>query len=87
MSTVFPASPSGLMTLTVLSAAAELERSLVSARTKEALAAAKNRGVRLGRPVRWTGISEGASLNSAQTGSATLQDIADILTAEGVPTT
>lgn len=42
--------PSGRMCLTMLAAMAAFERDLISARTKEALAARKARGIRLGAP-------------------------------------
>ncbi len=45
-----PDSPAGRFTLHVVSAAAELERALIRERTKDALRAARERGVRLGRP-------------------------------------
>ena len=44
--------PQGRFTAHVLCAAAQLERELISTRTRDALAAAKRRGVRVGAPVR-----------------------------------
>ena len=79
-------SPAGLLTLTVIAAAAELERSLISARTKEALASAKKRGVRLGRPVRMDRDLRRHIVSLRKVEGHTLQEIADILTEEGVPT-
>ncbi len=43
-------SPSGIFTYQVLGACAEFERRMLSQRTREGLAAARRRGVRLGRP-------------------------------------
>lgn len=45
-----PDSPAGMFVSHVVAAAGELERGLVQARTKDALQAARQRGVRLGRP-------------------------------------
>ena len=42
--------PMGRFTATVMAGVAELERAMISQRTKDALAAAKARGVQLGRP-------------------------------------
>ncbi|PTM40511.1 DNA invertase Pin-like site-specific DNA recombinase [Bosea sp. 124] len=44
------ASPAGIFILTMLGAMSELERNTLSLRTREGLAAARKRGVRLGRP-------------------------------------
>lgn len=44
------ASPAGKFVYTVLSAFAEMERTMLSQRTREGLAAARRRGKRLGRP-------------------------------------
>lgn len=46
------ATPSGMLVYTVMSAFAEFERRLLGQRTKEGLAAARRRGVRLGRPAK-----------------------------------
>ena len=45
-----PDSPAGMFVSHVVAAAGELERGLVQARTRDALRAARERGVRLGRP-------------------------------------
>ena len=45
-----PPGPAGAFILTMFAAVAELERGLISQRTKAALAAAKARGVKLGSP-------------------------------------
>lgn len=43
-------SPGGMLAYSVLSACAEFERRMLAQRTREGLAAARHRGVRLGRP-------------------------------------
>jgi DNA invertase Pin-like site-specific DNA recombinase len=53
------------MTLQVLAVFAEHERDLISARTKQALAAAKERGVQLGGPKRAEASALGAAANRA----------------------
>jgi DNA invertase Pin-like site-specific DNA recombinase len=47
---VEPGSIAGTFTLHVVSAASEMERRLIGARTRESLQAARERGTRLGRP-------------------------------------
>jgi DNA invertase Pin-like site-specific DNA recombinase len=64
---------------------AELERALISQRTKDALAVVRKRGKRLGRPVQLAqAVRERIVAERAE--GASLQAIADRLTAEGVPT-
>jgi len=47
-------SPGGMLAYSVLSACAEFERRMLAQRTREGLAAARQRGVRLGRPRKLT---------------------------------
>lgn len=75
----------GRMVLTVLAGAAELERGLIAARTKSAMAEAKKRGVRLGRPPTLPQDVRDRILSERANGS-TLAAIAAGLTADGVPT-
>lgn len=56
-----PPGPAGAFILTMFAAVAELERGLISQRTKAALAAAKARGVRLGGPNLGRGFDAAAS--------------------------
>ncbi|WP_395664435.1 recombinase family protein [Methylocella sp.] len=44
------ATPSGMLVYTIMSAFAEFERRMLAQRTREGLAAARRRGIRLGRP-------------------------------------
>ena len=55
-----PAGPAGRFMLTMFAAVAELERGMISTRTKDALAAAKARGVKLGNPALRAGSAESA---------------------------
>lgn len=48
------ATPAGMLVYTVMSAFAEFERNTLAQRTREGLAAARRRGVRLGRPPKLT---------------------------------
>lgn len=70
---------------TVMGAFSELERDLISTRTREALAARRAAGVRLGRPIV---LPDDVRLRIAQQRAAgsTLQSIADGLNSDGVPT-
>lgn len=76
---------SGRMVVTVLAAAAELERRLIGERTRDALQAKKARGARLGRPVVLAAElrSRVAELRAE---GLTLRAIAEELSSEGWPT-
>jgi len=78
-------SPTGEFVATIMCAAAQLERRMIGARTKDGLAAAKAKGIRLGRP---RSLPEDVALRVAElrNGGATLAAIADQLNAEQVPT-
>lgn len=75
----------GKVMVTLLGAFAELERDLISRRTREGLAAARAKGVRLGRP---PALPEEvvARIIAERNDGATWQAIADMLNTEGVPT-
>lgn len=77
--------PAGRLSAQVVGAAAEYERAMIRARTREGLAVKRSQGVRLGRPV-----SIAADVRervvSLRSSGMTLQGIAGQLTAEGVPT-
>ena len=77
--------PAGKMLATILMAAAEYERSMISLRTKDALSAAKRRGQRLGAP---SGHDRDALAYAVQMRAAGLsyRAIAETLTAEGYRT-
>jgi DNA invertase Pin-like site-specific DNA recombinase len=77
--------PSGQLLANVFAAFAAFERELIRQRTRDALAAAKARGQRLGRPR----ATPDAVVTRVVALSATLSpaQVARVLTAEGVPTT
>ncbi len=77
--------PMGKFTANVLCAAAELERDMISARTKDGLAAARAKGVKLGGP-RVLPEDVADRITELRQGGATLTAIADQLNEEGVPT-
>ena len=75
----------GEMTAAVLAAVAQYERRLIGSRTREAMAAAKARGARFGRPVEHSPAVRALVVELRESG-ATLQQIADQLTGDGVAT-
>jgi DNA invertase Pin-like site-specific DNA recombinase len=77
--------PSGEMMAAVLATFAQFERRMIGLRTKEALAAKRAAGVRLGRPRR---LSDDVvvSIVADRESGLTLQAIADRLNIENVPT-
>jgi DNA invertase Pin-like site-specific DNA recombinase len=96
-----PAGPVGKFLLTLLAAVAELEAGLISQRTKAALAAARERGVKLGNPKLRAASGPAARKRQARSearkvlpfitaarraGCTTLKEIAEALAARGVKT-
>lgn len=77
--------PVGALMVNVLAAVAQFEREVISARTVDALQAAKRRGTRLGRPVTLAADVR-ARVGAERAQGMTLQAIADGLNADGVPT-
>jgi len=77
--------PSGKLMAGVMAQFAEYERELISTRTKDALAAAKARGQRLGRP-RVIDPALLARIVTERASGASLRAIAKALNDEGVPT-
>jgi DNA invertase Pin-like site-specific DNA recombinase len=77
--------PFGKFTATVMAGVAELERELIAQRTRDALAAAKANGKRLGRPVETDEDTRRAIVAMREDGLS-LHAIAVKLTADGVPT-
>lgn len=77
--------PAGELVANVMAAVAQWERRVISARTTEALAAAKSRGTRLGRP-REIAPELLARVVEARAAGASLRQIAAALNDEGVPT-
>ena len=84
----FPAdltTPAGRMVLTVLAGAAELERGLISERTRAAMAEAKRRGVHCGR-ARVMPDEIRARILEAHAAGQSLNAIARYFNDQGVPT-
>lgn len=78
--------PSGKLVAGVMAQFAEYERDLIGARTREALAAAKARGQRLGRP-RATPDAVVAQAVALHAEGRSVRQVARALTANGIPTT
>lgn len=77
--------PTGEMVAGILIQVAQFSGRIISDNTKDALAAAKARGTRLGRPVTLPdAVAE--RIQALRASGETLQAIADILNAEQVPT-
>lgn len=76
---------SGRMTARLMAVIAEQERDMIATRTREALAARKAAGVRLGRPSTLPR-EVVARINAEREKGTGWKRIADTLTAEGVPT-
>ncbi len=77
--------PAGEFLASVMASAAQWERRVIGQRTKEALAAKKATGVRLGRP-RLVPDAVVARIRAERAAGQTLTAIADGLTADDVPT-
>lgn len=77
--------PSGELVAHVMASVAHWERRVISDRTSAALAAARERGVQLGRPRSLPATSE-ARLHELRAEGLTLAATAEALNAEGVPT-
>lgn len=77
--------PTGGLLANVTASVAEWERKIISARTKEALAARKAAGVRLGRP-RLLAAAVAERIRAERDAGSTLQAIADRLNTDGLLT-
>ncbi len=77
--------PAGEMVATLMATFAQYERRIIGVRTREALAAKKASGVRLGRPPSRPR-SPVERIEQARSSGQTLAAIADALNVEGVPT-
>ncbi len=83
--TIDTSSAAGRFQTQVMGGVAELERGLISDRTKAALAVKRSQGVRLGRPITVpTSIAE--RITTERASGSTWQAIADRLNADEVPT-
>ncbi len=77
--------PTGELVANIASSVSQWERRIIGARTSEALQALKARGVRLGRPVKLSGVVRRRIAEEHGDGDS-LRAIADRLNAERVPT-
>lgn len=78
--------PAGKFQFTVMAGVAELERDLIAQRTREALAAKKARGARLGRPVTMPAPVRDR-VGELRAAGLSIAGVADALNAEGVERT
>ncbi len=78
--------PAGEFLASVMASAAVWERKIIGGRTKDALAAKRAAGVRLGRPSKLDPKVR-RRIEAARAGGNTLQGIADALNGDAVPTT
>jgi DNA invertase Pin-like site-specific DNA recombinase len=78
-------SPTGGLLANVTASVAEWERKIISVRTKEALAAKKAQGVKLGKP-RMVDVRVADRIRAERAAGRTLQAIADGLNGEGIST-
>ena len=77
--------PAGRFVMNVLASVAQWELDVISERTRNALAAAKARGTRVGRPCSYPP-ELGRRVMRLRDDGVTYREIADTLTREGVPT-
>jgi DNA invertase Pin-like site-specific DNA recombinase len=77
--------PAGELVASVVAGTAQYERRIIGQRTKEALAARRAAGVRLGRPMRTPSETVRRIVDDRANG-LTLKAIAEGLTADGIPT-
>jgi DNA invertase Pin-like site-specific DNA recombinase len=77
--------PAGRFALTILAAAAQLERDLIASRTREALAAKRARGEEVGRPIEMASEVRDR-IASEWAAGRNLTQIAEALAADGIPT-
>ena len=77
--------PAGEFLASVMASAAQWERRIIGQRTKDALAARRAAGVRLGRPS-GVPVEIVRRIVEARAAGQSLRTIADLLTGEGVPT-
>jgi DNA invertase Pin-like site-specific DNA recombinase len=80
-----PTTPTGELVATIMAGVAQWERRAIGARTRDALAAKKAAGVRLGRPVRLPA-EIAARITAAKEAGESLSAIARALNADKVPT-
>lgn len=77
--------PAGRLVSNVMATIAEFERDVTAQRTKDALAARREAGVRLGRP-RQIPLTVVDGIRVARARGRTLREIGESLTADGIPT-